>query len=134
MSTPHELRTVISVDDFESALRFYRDIIGMPVVDEWDTEMGHGILLAAGTATLEIFDRAQQRSIDMLEAGRPVSGEVRLAIRVDDVDDTFHRAVVGGAPLMSHPIVAPWGDRIARLQTPHGMQLTLFGRVVAPGR
>ncbi len=122
-----ELRTVISVDDFEGTLRFYRDVIGMPVADEWDTEMGHGILLEAGRATLEIFDRKQQRSIDLLEAGREVSGDVRLAIKVEDVDDTYHRAVVDGTPLESHPIDAPWGDRIARLRSPHGLQLTLFG-------
>lgn len=122
----HELRTVVSVDDFDRVLAFYRDTLGMPVLADWDTEMGHGILLDAGRATLEIFDRAQQRSIDLLEAGRPVSGDVRLAIKVDDVDATFHAAVLAGHPLMSHPIDAPWGDRIARLQTPHGLQLTLF--------
>jgi catechol 2,3-dioxygenase-like lactoylglutathione lyase family enzyme len=117
---------VITVDDFDRVLRFYRDELGLPQSEEWDTDAGHGVLLDAGRATLEIFDRRQHESIDTLEAGRVTEGDVRLALRIDDVDATFHQLVVDGAPLMSHPIDAPWGDRIARLQTPHGMQLTLF--------
>jgi catechol 2,3-dioxygenase-like lactoylglutathione lyase family enzyme len=123
---PHELRTVITVDDFDKTVEFYRDALEMPIVSEWDRGDGRGVLLDAGRATLEIFDHEQRRSIDMLEAGRPVSGDVRLAIKVDDVDETFHRAVLAGASLMSHPLVAPWGDRVARLEAPHGLQLTLF--------
>ncbi len=107
-------------------LRFYRDELGLHQAEEWETPDGHGAILDAGRATLEIFDRNQHESVDTLEAGRITEGDVRIALRIDDVDATFHQLVVEGAPLMSHPIDAPWGDRIARLQTPHGMQLTLF--------
>lgn len=128
MSGARELRMVITVDDFDEALHFYRDTLGLELAEEWDTDMGHGILFEVGRGTLELFDRRQKESIDTLEAGRVTPGDVRLALHVDDVDATFHRLVVAGAPLMSHPIDAPWGDRIARLQTPHGMQLTLFSQ------
>lgn len=122
----HELRMVITVDDFDTAFRFYRDVLGLPLAEEWDTDLGHGVLFEAGRGTLELFDRRQKESIDTLEAGRVTPGDVRLALRIDDVDGTFHKLVMEGTPLMSHPIDAPWGDRMARLQTPHGMQLTLF--------
>ena len=126
MATTHELRMVITVDDFDAAFHFYRDVLGLSLAEDWDTEMGHGVLFEVGRGTLELFDRKQKESVDHLEAGRVTPGDVRLAIQVDDVDGTFHELVVAGTPLMSHPIDAPWGDRIARLQTPHGMQLTLF--------
>ena len=126
MTAVQELRMVITVDDLDRAVAFYRDALGMTQSDEWLSEEGHGVLLEGGRATLELFDRKQKESNDMLEAGRVTPGDVRLALRIDDVDETFHRLVVDGAPLMSHPLDAPWGDRIARLQSPHGMQLTLF--------
>ena len=126
MSAAKELRMVITVDNYDKVVRFYRDIVGLSVDSEWNNERGRGVLLDAGKATLEIFDRNQKESNDLLEAGRVVDGDVRMALRVDDVDGDFHRLVVDGAPLMAHPLDAPWGHRIARLKTPHGMQLTLF--------
>lgn len=122
----NELRMVVTVDEFDEAFRFYRDVLGLTLAAEWDTEMGHGVLFEVGRGTLELFDRRQQESIDTLEAGRPTSGDVRLAIAVDDVDGTANRLIADGTPAMGPPFDAPWGDRIARLQTPHGMQLTLF--------
>ena len=129
MSGVQELRVVIAVDDYERAVGFYRDTLGMQVESEWDRDDGRGVLLGGGKAVLEIFDRPQKESNDEFEAGRVVPGDVRLALRVDDVDSTFHQLVVDGAPLMSHPMDAPWGHRLARLQSPHGMQLTLFADV-----
>jgi len=126
MSAAQELRMVIAVDDFEGVVRFYRDVVGLSVESEWDRENGRGTLFAAGKATLEVFDRAQKESNDILEAGRVIADDVRMALKVDDVDGAFHRLVVDGAPLLAHPLNAPWGHRVARLETPHGMQLTLF--------
>jgi lactoylglutathione lyase len=129
MSGVTELRMVVTVDDFEEAIRFYGETLGLEVGEQWDREDGRGVIFEAGRATLEVFDRTQKESNDVLEAGRVVPGDVRIALRVEDVDGTFHRAVVDGAPMMSHPLDAPWGDRLARLQTPHGLQLTLFSEI-----
>ena len=126
MSKAQELRMVITVDDFDRVVRFYRDTVGLSVDSEWDRDDGRAVLFDVGKATLEVFDRAQKESNDILEAGQVVDGDVRMALKVNDVDSSFHNLVVAGAPLMSHPLNAPWGQRIARLQTPHGMQLTLF--------
>lgn len=126
MAGAQELRMVIAVDDFERAVAFYRDEVGLNIDSEWDRDDGRGMLFDAGKATLEIFDRQQQQSNDMFEAGRPIGEDVRLALKVADVDTAFHELVVKGAPLLTHPVDAPWGHRVARLKTPHGMQLTLF--------
>jgi len=129
MSAAPEFRMVITVDDFDEVVHFYRDIVGLSIESEWDRDDGRGVLLDAGKATLEVSDRQQKESNDLLEAGRVIDGDVRMALRVDNVDGAFHRLVVAGAPLMAHPLDAPWGHRIARLQTPHGMQLTLFSDI-----
>lgn len=124
-----EMRMVIAVDDYDKVVRFYRDVVGLDVDSDWDREDGRGTLFDSGKATLEIMDRTAKESGDMLEAGRVVPGDVRIALRVSDVDTAYHELVVDGAPLMAHPLDAPWGHRVARLQTPHGMQMTLFSDI-----
>jgi lactoylglutathione lyase len=121
-----ELRVVLTVPDFDQAVAFYRDTLGLEQLADWSSEDGRVILLEAGSATIELFDERQAESVDRIEAGRRVSGPVRLAIRVDDLETTSSRLVAAGAEAIAEPVVPPWGGRNARLRTPDGMQLTLF--------
>ena len=121
-----ELRVALTVPDFDQAVAFYRDTLGLDQIADWSSEDGRVILLAAGAATLELFDERQAESVDRIEAGRRVSGPVRLAIRVDDAGAMSRRLVAAGAEAMAEPVVPPWGGRNARLRAPDGMQLTLF--------
>lgn len=121
-----ELRIAMTVDDFDAALAFYRDALGLPQLADWSSDEGRVVLLEAGRATLEILDEPQAEFIDRVEAGRRVAGKVRLAIEVADVDAVSARLIAAGAEQPAPPTVTPWGDRNARLQSPDGMQLTLF--------
>ena len=121
-----ELRVALTVDDFDRALRFYRDALGLEQTADWSSENGRVVLLEAGRATLELFDEAQAEYVDRIEAGRRVSGPVRLALEVPDSEETARRLVAAGAEEVAPPVTTPWGDRNARLQAPDGMQLTLF--------
>ena len=121
-----ELRIALTVEDFDQAVAFYRDTLGLEQLADWSGDAGRVILLDAGRATLELFDERQAESVDRIEAGRRVSGPVRFAISADDLEATAHRLVAAGAEAMAPPVVPPWGGRNARLRTPDGMQLTLF--------
>jgi lactoylglutathione lyase len=121
-----QLRVVLTVPDFDEAVAFYRDALGLEQVADWSGAGGRVILLDAGRATIELFDERQAESVDRIEAGRRVSGPVRLAIEVEDVDGAARRLLEGGAAAESEPVVPPWGGRNVRLRAPDGMQLTLF--------
>ncbi|HEX3238331.1 MAG TPA: VOC family protein [Gaiellaceae bacterium] len=121
-----ELRVVLTVPDFDEAVAFYRDALGLEQVADWSGEDGRVVLLEAGRAMVELFDERQAQSVDRIEAGRRVSGSVRLALEVEDVDGTATLLVDAGATAEAPPVVPPWGGRNARLRTPDGMQLTLF--------
>ena len=128
MSLRHvtELRVALTVSDFEEAVAFYRDALGLEQLADWSDDDGRVIVLSAGRATLEIFDEAQAEKVDAIEAGRRASGTVRLALEVADSTETAQRLVAAGAEEVAPPVVTPWGDRNARVQAPDGMQLTLF--------
>ena len=120
------MRVVLTVPDFDEAVAFYRDGLGFEQIADWSGEDGRVILLEAGKATIELFDERQAESVDRIEAGRRVSGPVRLAFEVTDLHSATERLVAAGAASMAGPVVPPWGGRNARLRTPDGLQLTLF--------
>jgi len=121
-----ELRVALTTADYDRLVRFYCDGLGLEPAALWHNEQGQAMLLDMGHATLELFDEAQAETIDRLEAGRRVSGPVRLALKVPDLDAAVARLLAHGATLVHPPVVTPWGDRNARLQDPDGMQVTLF--------
>jgi len=122
----HELRITLTVDDFDAAVRLYRDALGLPELADWSSDRGRVLLLDAGRATLELFDEAQAAMVDDLEVGRRVSGKVRLALQVPDADAAAAELVGAGASRVADAVDTPWGDRNARVAAPDGMQLTLF--------
>ena len=126
MANVTELRIALTVTDFGQALAFYRDTLGLEQIADWSSETGQVVVLGAGRATLELLDHAQAETVDAIEAGRRVSGTVRLAMKVADSEDMARRLVAVGAVQVAPPVRTPWADRNARVQTPEGMQLTLF--------
>ena len=126
MGNVTELRVALTVEDFDRAVAFYRDALGLEQIADWSSATGRVVVLEAGRATLVLFDAAQAESVDAIEAGRRVSGPVRLALRVADSGDMAERLVAAGAERVAPPVITPWGDRNARVQAPDGMQVTLF--------
>jgi catechol 2,3-dioxygenase-like lactoylglutathione lyase family enzyme len=137
-SPARELRVAVTVADYESAVRLYRDALGLPVIESWDQgDDRRGMVLGAGRATLELLSTAQTGLVDQIEAPGPHPGTggpgragagppVRLAIEVDDSAAVAESLVAGGAERLGGPVVTPWQHRNVRLRAPDGMQLTLF--------
>lgn len=123
-----ELRLVLTVDDFDAAVSFYRDALGLREQAAWaaEDEDGRIAILDAGRATLELVNAAQAAAIDRIEVGHRAAGAVRLAFEVDDSEATAARLVAAGARRLAEPVTTPWNDRNVRVEAPEGMQLTLF--------
>ena len=121
-----EMRVALTTSDYERLVRFYCDGLGLEPAQHWNNGQGQALIIDMGRATLELFDEAQAETIDQLEAERRVSGQVRFALQVPDLQAAIERAVAHGATLVHAPVLTPWGDFNARLQDPDGMQVTLF--------
>ncbi len=121
-----ELRIVLTVEDHERALAFYRDALGLSQLADWSSADAKVVLLDGGHATLEIIDASQAALIDQVEVGQRVAGPVRLALRVENLPDLITALDDAGAERLGEVVETPWGDRNARVRAPDGMQLTLF--------
>jgi lactoylglutathione lyase len=121
-----ELRLVVTATDYDEALRFYRDVLGLPLIAEFESPGGHVVLLDGGHATLELMDEVNAAYVDEVEVGRRVAGHIRVAFQVDDVAAAAADAEAGGARAIAPPTRTPWESLNARLEAPDGLQLTLF--------
>jgi lactoylglutathione lyase len=122
----HELRLVVTVDDYDAAVAFYRDALGLPERGAVASPGGHVTILDAGRATLELADRGQAAYIDEVEVGRRVAGQIRVAFGVPDADSATRKLEAAGATVIAEPTPTPWGSRNSRLDAPGNLQLTLF--------
>jgi lactoylglutathione lyase len=85
----HQLRLVVTVEDYDDALHFYRDVLGLP-----------------------------EREAFASQGGRPVAGHVRVAFQVDDTPAVTAELAVAGAHVLAEPTRTPWNSLNARLAAP----------------
>jgi predicted enzyme related to lactoylglutathione lyase len=120
------MRLVVTAPDYDAALAFYRDVLGMPELGAFSSPGGRVSILDAGRATLELANPPHVAYVDEVEVGRRVAGHVRVAFRVRDAQAATERLVAAGAELIAPPVETPWRSLNARLNGPAGLQLTLF--------
>jgi predicted enzyme related to lactoylglutathione lyase len=121
-----ELRLVVTADDYDEALRFYRDVLGLPERAAFSSPDGRVTILEAGRATLELTDPNHAAFIDEVEVGRRVAGHIRVAFEVDDSTTATARLAEAGADVVAEPTRTPWNSLNSRLEAPGSLQLTLF--------
>lgn len=122
-----QMRLVVAVDDFDTAIEFYRDVLGMRQLEAFEGDDGALVaILDAGVATLELSNPAQVRFIDRVEAEGQPSAHLRVALEVADAEGTTRRLAAAGAHLTAEPRVTPWQSFNSRMDAPGGVQLTLF--------
>jgi nitroimidazol reductase NimA-like FMN-containing flavoprotein (pyridoxamine 5'-phosphate oxidase superfamily) len=125
--TVSQLRVVVEVADYDAALTFFRDTLGL---DEEAAFSGGGdervAILQAGRATLELANPAHHRYVDEVEVGRPVAPRFRLAFEVADAAFATTRLLDGGAVEVAPPTRTPWESLNSRLDAPGDLHITLF--------
>lgn len=132
-SPVRQLRLVVEAEDYDAAVAFYRDVLGLP--EQAAFSGGDGarvVILDAGHATLELANPAQKRMIDDVEVGRQVAPRIRVAFEVDDAGATTRRLVSAGATQVAPPTLTPWQSRNARLDAPAALHITVFQELRGP--
>jgi lactoylglutathione lyase len=109
-----EMRLVVTASDYEEALRFYRDVLGLPERAAYSSPGGRVSILEAGRATLELADPPHAAYIDEVEVGRRVAGHIRVAFAVADSAAATGELAGAGATVIAEPTRTPWASLNAR--------------------
>ncbi|NNG38904.1 VOC family protein [Flexivirga sp. ID2601S] len=125
---PKQLRLIIETDDFDEALRFYRDVLGMPEQAAYATEGDDRVaILRAGVATIELATHQHAQAIDEVEGMPPgTTPTLRIALEVDDTPATVETVRQAGTEVLAPPVETPFRSVNARVQGPAGWQVTFF--------
>lgn len=128
-----QLRVIVEADDYETAVTFYRDVLGMNEIAAF-AEGGDDrvAILDAGRATIEIANSVHKAAIDRVEGVTGESARLRLAFEVDDSARTTEELEAAGAKVIAPPVMTPWHSLNARLEAPADLQITLFQETVTP--
>lgn len=125
--TARQLRLVIRVDDYDAAVSFWRDALGL---EETAAFEGDGdakvVILEVGRATIELANAAQVDLIDRIETDNHHSSPLRVAVEVDDARAASVDLEAAGARVIATARETPWHSLNARLAAPDGIELTLF--------
>ncbi len=128
-----ELRLVVTAPDYEQALRFYRDTLGLREQAAYSSPGGRVTILEAGRATLELADPPHAAFIDEVAVGHRAAGHIRVAFQVSDTAAATATLAGAGARVIAEPVLTPWQSLNARLEGPASLQLTLFSDPPQPG-
>lgn len=122
-----QLRVVVEAEDYDEAVRFFRDVLGMNEQAAYaEGEDDRVAILDAGRATLEIASPAHKREIDRVEGVAEPGPRIRLAFEVDDSPSATAELSTAGGRVVAEPVMTPWRSVNSRLEAPAGLQITLF--------
>ena len=109
---------VLVVGDLDRSLRFYRDLLGLPL----GHRSGSFAQLATGTTRVALYERPAMASTlgRELESPSPDAPGFELGFKVDDCDAAYGELVAGGATPDVPPTDRPWGQRTAYVRDPDG--------------
>jgi catechol 2,3-dioxygenase-like lactoylglutathione lyase family enzyme len=110
-------RIILYPSDFDAALRFYDDVLGLHRAREYGIE-GRitGVVYFLGGGHLEVASAA---------AGVVPQGPVRLWLQVRDIAAEHARLVVAGARVPAPPARRPWGLVEMDVEGPDGVSIRL---------
>jgi catechol 2,3-dioxygenase-like lactoylglutathione lyase family enzyme len=112
---------MIYVKDVERALRFYRDLMGFKLIEDFryeGTAVYARLRAPGGDGTIALHQAGPGASL--------ASEGVRLYFEVRDLDDFCRKLQQKGFYITQLPRMMPWGWRHAYLNDPDGHEISLY--------
>ena len=107
--------------DVARALTFYRDLLGLTVLEEFrggDRLVYARLKSQAGDSTIALHLQAPAEPLN--------TGGVRLYFEVRELDEFCKELEAAGAKFSKPPAMMPWGWKHAYLDDPDGHEISLY--------
>ena len=111
---------------FDEVTRFYGELLGFPIVEQWDRSNARGRRFDTGGMRLEILDN--EREQPQLELGE-TADKVHIVVEVENIEDARDRIEID-APL---PKGTSWGARLFEVRDPDGVSITFLQWIQTDG-
>ena len=109
---------MIPTTRLEESIRFYRDVVGLRLIEEW-SEMGRGAILEA-SATTQI-ELVEMEAVPAVEEPRTTIG-----LKITGVDAVYERVVASGAKVKAAPRTRDWGMYGFGTFDPNGVPINIY--------
>jgi catechol 2,3-dioxygenase-like lactoylglutathione lyase family enzyme len=104
---------------FDEVALFYGELLGFPIVEQWDRPNARGLRFDTGGMRLEIIDN--EREQHPLEMGE-TSDKVHIVVEVEDIDTAGASIAVAAPPIKD----TSWGARLFQILDPDGVPITFL--------
>jgi lactoylglutathione lyase len=119
------LHTRMRVDDLDRTIAFYRDVLGLEVVERHASPRGSKLAFLKAAGSEELIE------ICSYPASGPVEVQpdlVHLAFEVDDLDAVISELSKKGVPITDGPTTSSSGTRFAFIDAPEKYEVELIER------
>ena len=113
------------VQDMQAMLKFYRDMMGLQVLDEWGS---YAELKASENVKLSLFNRtSMEQTIPLVQASEVNGHRSVIEFRVDQLDEFCNTLRRQGVQFITDPTnYSDWGIRSAYIEDPEGNLIDLY--------
>jgi catechol 2,3-dioxygenase-like lactoylglutathione lyase family enzyme len=112
--------------DYETTVAFYRDSLGLPVIETWEhNPEDRGTLFGAASWLIEVLTRPESGDSSHFWDERPSQGAFMM-IEAEDVERVYRRVIEKNLPIQRELTTQTWGHRSFCVREPNGLTLYYF--------
>ena len=119
------LHTRMRVSDMDQTLQFYREVLGLEVVERKVSPRGSQLAFLAVPNSEELIELCSFPTSGPVEVQEDL---VHLAFEVDDLDGTIQELQAKGVPVTDGPTRSSSGSRFIFIDAPDGYEIELIQR------
>lgn len=109
---------VVPTMRLEESVRFYRDAIGLRLIEEW-SDMGRGAIFeASATTQIELVEMDAMPDVD--------EPRMTIGLKITGVDEVYDRIVAFGAKVKAAPRTRDWGMYGFGAFDPNGVPINIY--------
>jgi uncharacterized glyoxalase superfamily protein PhnB len=116
-----EFRFSFFTQKFKETIEFYKDILQLPVVDNWNRGFNDsGYLFKAASGHMVVLQSATKQVEPLMDAV--------LLIQVEDLDKQYNFCKENGVEIVQDIQKREWGDRDFKIMDPNRLILGFYSR------
>jgi catechol 2,3-dioxygenase-like lactoylglutathione lyase family enzyme len=120
-----QVRVVLRVHEVERAVRFYRDTLGLRLLERWEQPAAPGAIFDTGRGQIEVYAANG--------ADEPATVPPTIMLLTADADQEYLRLRYAGVPALWGPATTSWSTRQFAVQDPDGTVLVFCSPAPAAG-